>query len=87
MPEYKFGLGKDRRILTRYHTTEWMRYVVVPAQKPRFGENNGHHKLTVEQVQAIKMDKEHTGPYLAKLYGVGKAQIYRIQKGKSRRRG
>lgn len=64
-----------------------MRNVVVPSQKPRYGEKNGHHKLTAEQVEEIRKDKDHTGPYLAKLYGVQKAQIYRIQKGKSRRRG
>lgn len=87
MTEYPWGLGKDRRVLSRVHSKEWLEAVVIPAQKPRYGSKNGHCKLTEEQVKAIKADKDHTGPYLAKLYGVQKAQIYRIQKGKSRKRG
>jgi len=87
MPEYKFGLGRDRRILTRYHSAEWMRHVVVPAQKPRYGEKNGHCKLSEAQVKEIRADHVHTGVELAKRFGVTKAHIYRIQKRKSRRRG
>jgi len=86
MGDYPWGLGKDRRILTRYHSKEWMDYVI-SHQKPRFGEKNGHCKLSKEQVEFIRRDRDHTGPYLAKMFGVTKAHIYRIQKNRTRRRG
>lgn len=83
--EYKFGLGRDRRELSYVHTKEFMRSVVIPAQKIRRGEANGNCKLSDEQIAEIRTDKTHTGPYLAKLYGVTKAHIYRIQKWRSRK--
>ena len=86
MPEYKFGLGKDRRLLTRYHTKAWMDYVV-SCQKPRYGEKNGYCKLSAAQVKEIRSDHVHTGVELAKQFGVTKAHIYRIKKRKSRKRG
>ena len=87
MSEYLFGLGKDRRELGRSSSAEFMRNVVTPQQKPRYGEKNGNCKLSASDITAIKADREHTGPFLAKQYHVTKAHIYRIQKYRSRRKG
>lgn len=82
--EYKYGLGRDRRVLGYSSSKEWMRLVVTPKQKVRRGMANGNCKLTDEQIFYIREHKEQTGPFLAKMFGITKAHVYRIQKRRTR---
>lgn len=59
----------------------------IPKIKIRHGESNVNCKLRFDQVEAIRKDKFHTGPWLANFYGITKAHVYRIQKRKTRKHG
>ena len=57
---------------------------MLPASEARKGELNGSHKLTWEQVRAMRADYADGVPtrLLVAKYGIGKSQVHNIVSGK-----
>ena len=75
--EYRFGLDKNRRRLTRYQSPEFMKQIaVLPRRfKNRKGEGNGNNKLTESHVRQIRNSKE-SATMLANRYMISIRYVY-----------
>lgn len=83
--EYPFGLGRDRRVLSRYQTREWCRHIASLKHNftGRAGELNSNSKLTEHDVLMIRIPKEmprRLARVFSEQLGVAIAYIYQLRK-------